>query len=377
MNGMIDALARRLRESAARRNTLRCLIGFDGYVDEIVRAVQSSPASDEYVFFRTISEFADHIKSASGKSADIRVVPQETRIGGNGPIMANAVARLGVAVTYIGALGVPEIHPVFRGLPANCTALGIAEPGHTDAFEFNDGKVMFGNSSSFEEICWESLKRRVGLDSLMRYVRESDLIGVVNWSALHHTDSIFEGLLNEVLPLIGSPSRQAKLLLVDLADSSARSERDFSRLLDLLRALAKHVRLVLCLNEKEARILNERSLGGSADASFRQICSAIYDALTPHAVQIHALKRAVGRDAEGLREISGTYSENPKVSTGGGDNFNGGFSLGLLLGATLEESLIMGNAAAAYYVINGQSAAIEELIPFIIDRAEQGDYRNE
>ena len=38
---------------------------------------------------------------------------QLTKLGGNGPIMANALASLGLRVTYLGNLGYPNLHPVF------------------------------------------------------------------------------------------------------------------------------------------------------------------------------------------------------------------------------------------------------------------------
>ena len=149
MNESIDGLVARLRASRSRLAELKCLVGFDGYVDEIVRVVKNRPCLDECTYFDTIGDFADHVKAASGKSADMEIVSQETRIGGNGPILANALARLGAPSICVGALGFPAIHPVFKGLVAGCTPIGIAEPGHTDAFEFNDGKLMFGNVSGF------------------------------------------------------------------------------------------------------------------------------------------------------------------------------------------------------------------------------------
>ena len=40
--------------------------------------------------------------------------------------------------------------------------ISIAEPGHTDALEFDDGKLMLGKYQVLEEITWENLLSRVG-----------------------------------------------------------------------------------------------------------------------------------------------------------------------------------------------------------------------
>ena len=71
----------------------------------------------------------------------------QRKLGGNGPIMANALACLGLHVTYLGCLGYPEIDPVFRDFATRATVRSIAEAGHTDALEFDDGKLMLGKQS--------------------------------------------------------------------------------------------------------------------------------------------------------------------------------------------------------------------------------------
>jgi sugar/nucleoside kinase (ribokinase family) len=44
-----------------------------------------------------------------------------------------------------------------------------------------------------------------------------------------------------------------------------------------------------------------------------------------------------------------------EISTGAGDHFNAGFSMGQVLGFNLEESLCCGVGTSGYYVRNGAS----------------------
>ncbi len=92
----------------------------------------------------TIAKLADRLAAAAGKSTNIELVNQITKLGGNGPIMANALASFGLQVTYLGMLGYPKLHPVFGPFAQRAEVHSIAEPGHTDALEFEDGKIMLG-----------------------------------------------------------------------------------------------------------------------------------------------------------------------------------------------------------------------------------------
>ncbi|MDQ7052542.1 MAG: hypothetical protein Q9P14_06495 [candidate division KSB1 bacterium] len=104
---------------------LPALMGFDGFVDEIVRLVDKKQNRDQYTFIPTISAFAERLSRAAGKSANVEMRVDTIKLGGNGPIMANAMLQFGLRVTYIGNLGYPDLHPVFRDFASRarvCTA---------------------------------------------------------------------------------------------------------------------------------------------------------------------------------------------------------------------------------------------------------------
>jgi hypothetical protein len=93
-----------------------------------------------------------------GKASNYELVVKQRKIGGNGPIMANALASLGMAVTYVGNLGYPKIDPVFDEMVARMAAVhSIGEPAHTDALEFEDGKLMLGKLTPLHDANWDNL----------------------------------------------------------------------------------------------------------------------------------------------------------------------------------------------------------------------------
>src|SRR4051812_43106303 len=109
--------SRALQELCARRaaaGAKSALVGFDGFVDTIVSPVGLRRGQGEnFTPITTITEFGQRILGAAGKSTNIEFYPLMDKLGGNGPIMANALLAAGTRVTYVGALGQPQVHPVF------------------------------------------------------------------------------------------------------------------------------------------------------------------------------------------------------------------------------------------------------------------------
>ena len=66
-----------------------------------------------------MKNFGAKVSAAAGKSANFEIVPQTTKLGGNGPIMSFALSTLGAPVHYVGMLGYPGNSPrLFRVLPS-------------------------------------------------------------------------------------------------------------------------------------------------------------------------------------------------------------------------------------------------------------------
>src|ERR1043166_6307492 len=103
-----------LQAAADRVPRMNAFIGLDGFVDEILHVVDKRESADKYVRLPTIAQLAARLAAAAGRSANVELVSQLTKLGGNGPSMANALASFGLRVTYLGNLGYPNLHPVFN-----------------------------------------------------------------------------------------------------------------------------------------------------------------------------------------------------------------------------------------------------------------------
>ena len=136
--------AQTLLAKAGQAARMSAFVGLDGFVDEILRVVDKRESAEVYQALPTIAQLAQRLAAAAGKSTNLELVSQVTKLGGNGPIMANALATFGIKVTYLGNLGYPNLHPVFTDFAKRADVHSIADPGATDALEFDDGKIMLG-----------------------------------------------------------------------------------------------------------------------------------------------------------------------------------------------------------------------------------------
>jgi ketohexokinase len=343
------------------------IIGFDGFIDEIIHLVATRYSETEYERMAKISDLADKVAAAAGLSTNIELIPQLKKIGGNGVIMANALAVSEMDVHYIGALGAPDIHPVFEDFSRNCQSVtSLCDPGHTDALEFTDGKLMLGKSTTLTAINWENLCDTLGIDRLKQMTDEAELIGITNWTMLSKINSIIKGF-TELL----TRNEPNPFIFIDLADPAKRSKEDIREVLKLISGLATHSRTILGMNEKESVMIAECI--GLSVSDTTQRAAVLRKQLDLFAVVIHPVKGAAAAIEDSSCWVDGPYTPAPVLTTGAGDNFNAGFCLGLLLDMNLENALYTGVYTSGYYVRNAHSASREQLIDWLSQLTEGGE----
>jgi len=353
--------AAKLRSANTQITSLSAFIGLDGFVDEILHVVDKRENAEKYTRLPTISGFAERLAGAAGRSTNVELVSQLTKLGGNGPIMANALASLGLKVTYVGNLGYPNLHPVFADFAKRAAVHTIAEPGYTDALEFEDGKIMLGKHQSLKQVNWENIKARFGADKFTAGVNAANLVGFVNWTMLTYMTDIWSAILKEVCPAIKGAKRK---LFVDLADPEKRTREDISRALEIITEFQKHFDVILGLNEKEGYEIGQNlglKTNETTPEGLKTLCREIHQRLRIDSVVIHPTAFALASGPDGCALVQGPFTPKPKITTGAGDHFNSGFCLGKLLGCSTEQSLLTGVTTSGFYVRTGQSPSAGDL----------------
>ncbi|MFK7759695.1 MAG: carbohydrate kinase family protein [Phycisphaerales bacterium] len=362
-------------------SNIKALVGFDGFVDSIIHIVDKrhSMKPDDFDRIKTIPEFAARCGAAANKSANLEMVVQDVRFGGNGPLLSSALGSLGASVTYIGAVGLEDdwktLDPIYQPFAERCsTVYPICPPGRTDALEFEDGKIMLGKPENVQRVTWEHIKDSIGLDTLIDLFDQVSLISVVNWTLVAGVEGIWEGLCTDIFPLLAeNPDRR---MFLDLSDPAKRTDEDIARAMKLIQQLGEHVPVTLGLNLAESgRVASVIGVEVYNDQHNQTLASMVPQAATRireklglACVVIHQHTGAGGADDQGNAHwFAGPYTRRPSISTGAGDHFGGGFSFAQSCGLDLGQCLAAACGVAGAYVRDAHSPTRTRLIEFLRD----------
>ncbi len=351
-------------DNAAATHTL---VGLDGFVDSIIRVVEKKLPNGQRTHFASIPGLARRIANAAGKSTALELIIERVKLGGNGPIMANALSCFGMPVTYIGAIGQgTEVHPVFQPMGERCSLLPVCDAASTDALEFDDGKLMLQKLDCLDSLDYPRLEKCLGREKLLELFEASSAVALNNWSSMPHMSAIWERLLGDICPNLTSRQRH---IFFDLADPEKHDHEHTRGALALVSRFQQYYDTTLGLNEKESEHICEilgLALGGTNDRSaLVGRAERVRAALQIGSVVIHPVAFAAAADAGGSAIVDGPYVEKPLISTGAGDHFNAGYFLGRCLGGDLAACLQLGVATSGYYVRTAESPALSALADFI------------
>jgi sugar/nucleoside kinase (ribokinase family) len=367
-------------ELAAKRAAYECqprhaLVGLDGFVDTIVTPVALRTAQgDAFTPIDTITDFGQRVLSAAGKSTNIELYPRMEKLGGNGPIMGNALVAAGASLTYVGALGKGNVHPVFADMAARAReVVTLCAPASTTAVEFEDGKLMLGQMRSLDEVTYEKLVSVLGVEGLVRQFDAADLVALVNWTMIPNMTGVYEGILKNILPALpprpASGAMAGRIYFFDLCDPEKRSAHDLVAALGVISGYEKHGSVTLGLNFKEAQqvhaALGLGVLEDEEERDLRAAAAAIRARLALGCVVVHPRKSAACATHGGDWWIPGPYCEKPLITTGAGDHFNAGFTTGQLLGLSPGACLALGVSTSGHYVRSAHSPSLGDLETFL------------
>jgi hypothetical protein len=185
------ALAAVLAAREAEVRSWSAVVGFDGFVDEMIQVVGERRGMKEWLPLSGIAAFADWARAAAGRSALREIVVHRQDPGGCAMNLGDGLAALGVGITCYATVGDP-VHPAFAGIGRRFQALRPVGDihGRTLALEFPDGKLML---SAVEQLARldEGLAERAILGSgYAEACRQARLIALTNWTLYPHINGV-------------------------------------------------------------------------------------------------------------------------------------------------------------------------------------------
>lgn len=348
MSGLAS-LAGRRAEIAGKR----VVVGFDGFTDTIVRPLRQAADGDTPAqAFDTIRAFGEFLIGKAEKSCSIELQVESRQLGGNLPFLSRGAGGLGLDVSCIGMLGDGAVEEPFRQMP--CTLYPYAPSGQSTCLEFRDGKVLLASDCTLPGDAWELVLGATD-GKAPALLAEADLIALVNWSEL----SFSHGLWQRTLDVIGAADK-TRFAFFDLCDVSRKTDAQIDAVLRLIGGFAQKRTAILSLNENEAHTVAARLLGGLDEIG--KIAQAVRARYGIDEVIVHTVRDSLLCTPRGVTRRKTHFVEQPRISTGAGDNFNAASCFAAVLRLADGERLAVANAFAHFYISQGVNPSLDELL---------------
>ncbi len=353
----LHSLAEALREKSGQLKNAHVVTGFDGFVDEMTSLVEERQSLTKFDRVPTISRFAGLVDAAAGRNSLREIVITRVDPGGCAINLGEGLASLGVPVSTFATVGEP-MHSAFQtfAAQADLTSWG-KEPGRTIAMEFEDGKLMFSAVSQLADFTPEHMAEKLADGKFINACRSASVIALTDWTLLPHMTACWELLQREVF----SKLQRRPLIFLDLVDPSSRSLADIRAMLAVLSQFEQCGPVTLGLNANEAAVLAKASGLHGHGSDITALGIELRDHLKITELLIHTRRNAVSLRSEGAVSMDGWFCDHPIKSTGAGDRFNAGWTLGYLLDLQPQERLLTALATAGFYVRHGRSPSFTEL----------------
>lgn len=259
---------------------------------------------------------------------------------------------------------IDEYEEIFnKYISKNCNIYSIGKPALSFVLEFFDGKIMLGDTHTFKDIDYNTFKNKVG-DKLYEILHNYELLSMVNWSHFDNMTLIWKKIIYYLSQNQDKVNKKEQTLIIDLADTNSRSAKDIKEMLNLLNMFRKYYRVILGLNENEARDLGNKLMTNNFENSINFGKYLVSRGFVDEVV-IHPVAEAYLINKSNNVKVKVPKVENPVLTVGGGDNFNAGFSWGILNNLTDQECLILGTVNARLFVEKGLSTSIYDLYNYI------------
>ena len=354
-------LCRIYRQISAKQRQLRCVVGFDAFIDHLFRVVRSNGLNGPE-YFMSSQDFAKYLLSMGGMSGALELERRALKYGGNNPLLACALGSAGIHVDSVGAYGYEHIRSAFSPLSRCCTLHSFANPGECYAYEFDQNKIMTFVNMDPIDFSYERMTERIGYETWRSMVEGSGLLALLNYSEQPAVAQIWNGILDDGVLDGGARHR----FFFDLSDCSRLAEIQIEACFDAIGRYSKRGDTYLSLNENEFQKLCSLFVPEFSQEELwkdtGKCVMALRKRLPLCGLFLRTLRRFYAAAEMGVVTVENIIEEKPRCLTGAGDNQNAGICLGLLCDLGLQDCLLLGVHFGNYYISHGKCGDLEEVL---------------
>ncbi len=398
---MTQNILQNLTEIAKNARKQNVLFGIDGVVDEIYDLIDRRKSLEEYTLLDTMEQFSEKISEAKGSSIGIESIKKAYRTGGFTANSCESLATLlgsslstdkpqkrhHISVEMIGFFGEGKIKPLFSNLfeeKLGCKVRTYGNPAQTVGLEFKDGKVMLAYLTPLHKLDKNFLASMQSVNKWVNDLEKISLFGLGYWSTSPDMNGVYRYFVEEVFTIYEKKKRKDLNFFTDLADISKNPEEDIIELVEIFNQIPDTIRLVLSMNDREAKTLANalwsvshpdnlesdqcpfKSLHNGNPILFKDLLEFLVQHITcKAAIIMHAPQFSLWYENGRIHEVQNAYTSKAKFTIAAGDTFNAGLCFGVLGGLNPSECLLIANAATSFFVRCGRRPTLPDLSMFL------------
>jgi hypothetical protein len=215
---------------------------------------------------------------------------------------------------------------------------------------------------------WHDYKITSFIEDLKRVFRNCWVIAFSDWAIVNRASELWQGLLFDVIKPL---DRKDYNFIFHLGDPTKKPGYEVDEILDIISNFSCHGQVTLILTEQEATRLWMILQGQNDEYAIAEIpgltekYQVIFDALHISHLLIYAADHATLISGQQQYEFSGRSFTNSAISKEAKDNFNAGYSLGLLLQLEISQCVALGLIVSGAYLENRISPDRKALLSYI------------
>ena len=218
------------------------------------------------------------------------------------------------------------------------------------------------------EYRWLDYKITSFIEDLKSVFRNCWVIAFSDWAIVNRASELWQGLLFDVIKPL---DRKDYNFIFHLGDPTKKPCYEVDEILDIISDFSFHGQVTLILTEHEATrlwmVLHDQNGVGVCTEIPRpaEKYRVIFETMHISCLLIYTAEHATLITSQQQYEFAGRSIAGSEISNEAKDNFNAGYSLGLLLQLEMSQCVALGLALSGAYLENRISPDRNELLSYI------------